>query len=329
MVKNKSKSMNILHLEAYNYSAESLNALRTLGRLEIAEPKNSDELNTLLSNNNFDIIFTTIGNPLNRENLKNQIKLKAIVTPTTGLNHIDLDFANEKKIEVISLKGEFEFLNEVQSTAEHTWMLLLSIARKAKQAQANIQNRIWDRTDLLSDELNTKTIGIIGYGRLGKILVRYAKAFSMKILVSEINPVRQKEALENGIQICELNELLTKSDYVILLVDYNSQNEKLIGTEAFNLMKESAFFINTSRGELVDEQALLYALKRGDIKGAALDVLKNDSEWKREIPANNELVNYSLTHSNLIITPHIGGYGKVSILKTRDFITEKFLNYIN
>ena len=90
-------------------------------------------------------------------------------------------------------------------------------------------------------------------------------------------------------------------------------------------MKKSAFFVNTSRGEMVDEEALLYALENKLIKAAALDVLNGDSDWKINLPSNHKLYEYSQVNSNLIITPHIGGYGKVSIQKTRDFITEKFL----
>jgi D-3-phosphoglycerate dehydrogenase len=99
----------------------------------------------------------------------------------------------------------------------------------------------------------------------------------------------------------------------------------MIGENEFTKMKKNAFFINTSRGELVDEAALLTALENKHLKGAALDVLKGDSDWKTELPADNSLYKYFQENTNLLITPHIGGYGKVSIQKTRDFITEKFL----
>jgi D-3-phosphoglycerate dehydrogenase len=320
--------MKILHLEATNYSESALNALRNIGVLEIKEPQSKEELDMILMQSNYDCIFTTIGNTLDRVNLAFQKNLKYIVSPTTGLNHIDIDYAIEKKIEVISLKGEFEFLSSIQSTAEHTWMLVLSLLRNFKKVQQSISNGIWSRNELLCDELNTKTIGIIGYGRLGKIIAQYAQAFSMRILVCETDSKNQILAIQNGFEIYSKEEIFFMSDVIVLLTDYNKENEKMIGKNEFFKMKKSAFFVNTSRGEMVDEEALLYALENKLIKAAALDVLNGDSDWKTNLPSNHKLYEYSQVNSNLIITPHIGGYGKVSIQKTRDFITEKFLKNI-
>jgi D-3-phosphoglycerate dehydrogenase len=317
--------MKILHLEATNYSESALNALRNIGVLEIKEPKSKEELDMILMQSNYDCIFTTIGNTLDRVNLAFQKNLKYIVSPTTGLNHIDIDYAIEKKIEVISLKGEFEFLSSIQSTAEHTWMLVLSLLRNFKKVQQSISNGIWSRNELLCDELNTKTIGIIGYGRLGKIIAQYAQAFSMRILVCETDSKNQILAIQNGFEIYSKEEIFSMSDVIVLLTDYTKENEKMIGKNEFFKMKKSAFFVNTSRGEMVDEEALLYALENKLIKAAALDVLNGDSDWKTNLPSNHKLYEYSQVNSNLIITPHIGGYGKVSIQKTRDFITNKFL----
>jgi D-3-phosphoglycerate dehydrogenase len=320
--------MKILHLEATNYSESALNALRNIGVLEIKEPQSKEELDMILMQSNYDCIFTTIGNTLDRVNLAFQKNLKYIVSPTTGLNHIDIDYAIEKKIEVISLKGESEFLSSIQSTAEHTWMLVLSLLRNFKKVQQSISNGIWSRNELLCDELNTRTIGIIGYGRLGKIIAQYAQAFSMKILVCETDSKNQILAIQNGFEIYSKEEIFSMSDVIVLLTDYTKENEKMIGKNEFFKMKKSAFFVNTSRGEMVDEGALLYALENKLIKAAALDVLNGDSDWKTNLPSNHKLYEYSQVNSNLIITPHIGGYGKVSIQKTRDFITNKFLKNI-
>lgn len=320
--------MRILHLEAYNYSDIALEKLRLISDLDIQIPASKEELNNLLKVNSYDAIFTTIGNTLDKQNLSTQKELKYIISPTTGLNHIDLLYAKENNIEIISLKGEYEFLSTIQSTAEHTWMLILAIVRKFKKTQENIANGIWDRKSLLCDELNTRTIGIIGYGRLGKIVAQYAKAFSMEVLIHEREEKNQSIAIANGLKCCELEELLSQSDVVVLLVDYSKENEKMMGHKQFESMKNKSFFVNTSRGELVDEEALLIALENKIIEGAALDVLIGDSDWKTTIPINNKLFNYAQNNTNLILTPHIGGYGNVSIQRTRDFIIEKFLNEI-
>ncbi len=320
--------MKILHLEAYNYTEDVLNELRKLGVLDIFEPKSREELDTILDQTDYDCIFTTIGNTLNSQNLKQQKTLRYIVSPTTGLNHIDLDYTEQNNISVISLKGETEFLNSIQSTAEHTWMLVLTLLRNFKKVQESVANGIWSRDELLCDELNTKTIGIIGYGRLGKIVARYAQAFSMQVKICETSPENQLQAVQNGFEVYSKEEVLTQSDIVVLLVAYSKENEKMLGKEAFALIKKDSVFVNTSRGELVDEEALLQALENRQIKAAALDVLVGDSDWKKTIPAQNKLYQYAMQHNNLVLTPHIGGYGKVSIEKTRDFITEKFLNKV-
>lgn len=320
--------MKILHLEAYNYSEDSLSALRNIGTLEIKNPKNQEELDMILLNSKYDCIFTTIGNILNRTNLKYQQDLKFIVSPTTGLNHIETEYALSNGIEVISLKGEYDFLSTVQSTAEHTWMLVLSLIRNFRQSQLNIANGQWARTNLLCDELNTKTIGIIGFGRLGKIVARYAQAFSMKILICEPVSKNQEIAVQMGFELCSKEEIFLKADVIVLLADYSKENVKMIGENEFSKIKKEAFFINTSRGELLDEDALLRALENKSLRAAALDVLNGDSDWKSDLPANNKLFKYSQLNTNLVITPHIGGYGKVSIEKTRNYITEKFLEKI-
>jgi D-3-phosphoglycerate dehydrogenase len=320
--------MRILHLEAYNFTEEALNELRKLGELDVCEPKSREELDTILDCKDYDCIFTTIGNTLDSQNLKQQKILRYIVSPTTGLNHIDLDYTEQNNISVISLKGESEFLSSIQSTAEHTWFLVLALLRNISKVQASVSKGLWSRSELLCDELNTKSIGIIGYGRLGKIVARYAQAFSMQVRVCETNLENQLQAVRHGCIECSQEELLAESDVVVLLATYAKENEKMIGKEAFSIMKKDSVFVNTSRGELVDEAALLEALKTQQIKAAALDVLVGDSDWKSTIPPENTLYQYALQNNNLLLTPHIGGYGKVSIQKTRDFITQKFLKNI-
>lgn len=320
--------MKILHLESYNYSESSLQKIRELGVLTTSDIKDEAGLIKHLSENKYDVIFTTLGYFLGEKMLSNQKVLKYIVTPTTGLNHIDLEYAKKRGIEVISLKGESEFLQNVKSTAEHTWALLLGLVRQIAKASAHTAKGNWNRQSLMCDELNTKTLGIIGYGRLGKIISQYAKAFGMQILVYDRNAARKDEAGKAGLQVVEMNSLLQQADMVLLMVSYNPENENMIGEKEFDTMKEGVYFVNTARGEMVDETALLRALQSGKIKGAALDVLKNDSSWKNEVPSPHPLIDYAASHSNLIITPHIGGYGKVSIHLTREFITEKFLKRI-
>ena len=177
--------MRILHLESENYSQESLNSLRKFGELDCLSLATEQELDECLSKQQYNVIIISIGFLFDRERLKTQTQLKYIISPTTGLNHIDLLYCNEVGIKVISLKGEEKFLSTITSTAEHTWSLLLALSRNIISSNKHVDSGGWDRTLFLGSELYGKTIGIIGYGRLGKIVSKYAAAFGMKIVVND------------------------------------------------------------------------------------------------------------------------------------------------
>lgn len=318
--------MKALHLESYNYSLEKLEVLENELKLFQKEFKTQDELINHLSETQYNVIFTRLGLNLDANTLSTQKNLLFIVTPTTGLNHIDLDYCKEKSIEVISLKGEIEFLAKVKSTAEHTWALLLALVRNIPYAFQQVKNDIWERHNLMADELDQKTIGIIGYGRLGKIIARYAEAFEMDILVNDTRDISNE--VKKNEKIVNIDELLESSDIVCLMINYEKNNIDFIDRVKLYKMKNNAILINTSRGEMVDELALIDALKNKEIALAATDVLKNDSVWNGKLEKVPEIIEYSKHNDNLIITPHMGGYGESSIRKTRDFITDKFINQL-
>jgi D-3-phosphoglycerate dehydrogenase len=312
--------MKILHLEAENYSESSLSELRKLGEIDCLNPINEQELDEYLNQKKYNILIVSIGFLFDSKRLKNQTQLKYIVSPTTGLNHLDLKYCEKVGIKIISLKGEDEFLSTITSTAEHTWSLLLALTRNVISANQHVKNGGWNRTLFLGSELYGKTIGIIGYGRLGKIISKYAAAFGMKKVVYDISKEKVPVSLYK-----ELDTLLSISDVIVLLASYSKENTDLIGIDEIKKLKPGCFFINTSRGEMVDETALIYGLKKGIIKAAAIDVLKEDSNWKTNTPPKNKVLDYSIKQNNLLITPHIGGYGETSIRRTREFIIKKLL----
>ncbi len=314
--------MKILHLEFEQYPKAAIDLLQSHATVVASQIQTYAELHQLLSIEQFDVIFTRLGIYIDAELMNLQKKLTCIVTSTTGLNHIDLSAANDKNIDVISLKGETEFLATIKSTAEHTWMLLLSLIRKLIPAYENvIEKQEWMRTPFLADELDGKTIGIIGFGRLGKIVSRYAEAFGMNVLVND----RLKIETDSPYQQVDIKTLVSTSDFIVLLISYDNENIKFFDKEKFGWMKSTAYFINTSRGEMVDENALVSALNNKQIKGAALDVLDGDSAWESQYNGNQALLEYARNNDHLIVTPHMGGYGKESIARTRQFVTEKFI----
>jgi D-3-phosphoglycerate dehydrogenase len=315
--------MKVLHIEASQYPVDAIQELKLHTELHCIDVKSQEHFEDILRSEHFDVIFTRLGVMLNEQLMSLQPSLKAIVTSTTGLNHIDLDAANKMHIQVVSLQGESEFLAGVKSTAEHTWMLLLSLIRKMPQAFQHVKEGGWNRNPFLADELDNKTIGIIGFGRLGKIIAQYAKAFSMKIMVHDRNEFDENQFPD--IQFVSLDKLLATSDFVVLLISYEPVNINFIDASKLKQMKEGAYFINTSRGEMVNEDDLVEALESNKLSGVALDVLNNDSSWGDHSNGSKSLINYAITHQNLILTPHMGGYGKYSIEKTRRFVTNKFI----
>jgi len=319
--------MRILHLEKHAYPSNTLNELKENHDVVFLDCKTQDQLNDFLNNNLIDVIFTKLGFYIGENQIRSQPTLKYIISPTTGLNHIDFDYANLKNIKIISLKNEVEFLRTIKSTAEHTWLLLLAITRNLFPAVYNVKyNKVWDREPFIADELSYKTLGIIGFGRLGRIISEYGLAFGMKVIAFDTDKSQYNKS--DIIFTNELEELLEQSDFVLLLISWTKENINFFSFPEFDKMKKDSYFINTSRGELVDSDALLDALINKKIKGAAIDVVDNDSSWESNEIIRNPTLEYASNHDNLIISPHMGGYGKDSINSTRKFVTELFLNDI-
>ncbi|WP_100761759.1 NAD(P)-dependent oxidoreductase [Leptospira barantonii] len=317
--------LKILVLESWNYPTFSLEELRKYGEVFLDKNDNSNKTDLILKLEP-DAVFIGLGIELNARDLEKFKNLRTIITPTTGLNHIDLKACETNGIRVLSLKGEVDFLSSITSTAEHAWLLILSLFKDYKKLINNVRNDKWNRSEIDTFELSGKTIGIIGYGRLGKIVREYARAFRMRCLIYDADSMQLSQLpVEEKV---ELEFLLKNSDTISLMASYSPENVRMIGENEFNLMKPNVFFVNTSRGELVDESALLRSLKSGKIAGAALDVLDNDSSWNEKTPSDNPLIEYSKNNHNLAITSHVGGNSKEALLKTREFVVQKFIESI-
>lgn len=278
-----------------------------------------DERGALQANlSDVDVLWVRLRNMIDKPILDAAPKLKIVATNTTGLNHIDLDEAARREIEIVSLKGEFNFLADIRATAEHTIGLALALIRKLPAAHQHVCNGGWDRYGFKGHELYQRTAGIIGYGRLGRIVARYFKAFGMRVLVSDPDQTE----IETGMEQVDLSDLLSQSDIVSLHVDYSSDNHAMIDASVFGQVKQSAVLINTSRGELINEIELLSALRSGKLAGAALDVLDSEHDVNS---TRSAIVQYAGTHDNLILTPHIGGNTFESHHKTEAFLANKLL----
>jgi len=221
--------------------------------------------------------------------------LKVISKYGIGLDNIDINMATNKKIVVTNTPTA-----NVDAVADLTFGLILSLARRVPEADRKTKSGEWGK--IIGKSVCEKTLGIIGLGKIGRQVVKRAKGFEMNILVFDI--VKDKKFVQKyGIKYVNLEKLLQKSDYISIHIPLNDATRGMISHEELEKMKKDAFLINTSRGGIVDEEALYDALRNNKLRGAALDVYKN--EPLQETPLK-EL-------DNVIMTPHIGAYTEEAI----------------
>ena len=167
-------------------------------------------------------------------------------------------------------------------------------------------------------------IGIVGYGRLGRILARYALAFGMEVVATDPNPI----SIDTNVEYLDLYELLERSNIVSLHVAYSKDKHKMVDKRFFDKMQEQAILINTSRGELIDETAMLNALSSGKLAGVAADVINSEAGQPEEWFDSHPLITYARGNRNLLLTPHIGGATRDAMITTDIFIAEKICHHI-
>lgn len=256
---------------------------------------------------------------LNKQRINYFPNLKFIASCTTGLDHIDLEYCKAKGIKIISLQGERDFLSDVWATAEHTMALILSLVRKIPFAHNDVCAGNWNREAWQGTELRNKTLGIVGYGRVGRQVAKIAEAFGMHVTYCD-KYVEQKVLYPPWER--DFEALLKNSDIITVHVPLNDETRNMFGAKEFAMMKPTAYFINTSRGAVVDEKALWYALRNKQISGAALDVMCGEPDVGIDWPVVLGETN------NCIITPHLAGNSAESREKCQLFIVDKIKQFI-
>jgi D-3-phosphoglycerate dehydrogenase / 2-oxoglutarate reductase len=311
----------ILNTEPGRFSPRARAALRSVGRVDEIEADRPYLLDNVAK---YDVLFIALRNLIDSTILDRAKRLKVIVTPTTGTNHIDVGALSSRGIALLSLEGETAFLNNITATAELTWGLLLSLARKIPAAKESVLGGRWARDHFCGMELRGKTLGVVGYGRLGKIVAQYGEAFRMVVVAFD----RTLGSRSTGVQFLRLDDLLRLADVVSIHLPLSQETRGLFDDGRFQAMKPGAVLINTSRGDIIDEQAMLSALDRGDLAAAAVDVLTDETSLDPAWLANNRLVRYARTHDNLLITPHIGGVTYDSTEQTNLFMIARLEDYL-
>ncbi len=248
--------------------------------------------------------------------------LRFIGSPHTGRDHLDQAAIAARGIVLRHIAEERALLDGFSATAEHAFALILAVIRHVGPAMLAARQGDWARERFTGFQLLGKTLGLVGLGRLGSIAARIGQGFGMRVIGCDPRPVDLP-----GVTRLPFDRVLADADVVSLHLHLAPETEGLIGRAAFAAMKPGAILINTSRGRIVDEAALIEALDSGRLGGAGLDVI--DGEWmddaaRREHP----LLAYARAHDNLVVTPHIGGATVESITGARIFIARKVADFL-
>lgn len=309
--------------EPKGYSPKAISILSQIGEVKPwDEVKDNSELLSRV-----EVLAIKLSLKITKEMVDSMPRLKIIGTSTTGLNHIDMAEVEKRGILIASLRGETDFLRIIFPTAEETIGLMIMLSRNLHLGYQGILKEEWWKERAYGHELAGKTLGVIGFGRLGSMVTRYAKVFEMNVISCDPN-VSEEEITKGGARKVSQEELLKTADIISIHVLHTPELNNMIGVNEFALMKPTAYYVNTARGELNDEVALLDALKEKRIAGAALDVLSGEDPTGAFLKGH-PLVEYAKGHSNLVIVPHLGGATFESMAKTEDFIAEKILRMLN
>ncbi len=268
--------------------AEGLAALQATHDVDVRLDLTPDLLKELLPG--YDALVVRSQTKVTADVLSHGERLKVVGRAGTGVDNIDVDAATRAGILVVNAPAS----NSI-AVAELTIGLLLALARQIPQAHASMREGKWDRNKYMGWEVRGKTLGLIGFGRIGAEVARRARTLEMHVLAYDPF-ISQERAQQLGVQAVTLDTLLREADVVSLHTPLIESTRNLLNAERLAMMKRGAYIINAARGGIIDEAALYEALQSGQIAGAALDV------WAKEPPRDNPLV----THERVIALPHLG-----------------------
>ena len=283
-----------------------INLIQSKGEVFLHEEASKNQVRDLVLTHNID---TLICNPnqqtykIDKELLENT-SIKTINSCSTGLNHIDLDYCKENNIEIQCHKNDYDLINELPSTSELAFSLMLSLLRQIPQGQKHVSEYSWDYTQFMGRQIKGLKVGIVGYGRLGKMMYDFCTAFGANVMVYD---PYVKEQLSDSFLLnswcTSLKKLFKFSDVVSLHVHVTDETKYMINKDLFGSIKKDCYIINTSRGEIVNENDIVEGLKSGIITGYGTDVIENEFDDLTKSP----IINAMNSGENIIVTPHVGG----------------------
>lgn len=273
----------------------------------------------LLINKRIDFIFCNPnrqGYILDQEILRNS-SVKLINTASTGLNHIDIKDCKKLNIKILSLTKDYKILKKLPSTSELSFGLMICLLRNILKSADSVKKNKWDYLPFMGQEISSLKLGVIGLGRLGKIMANYGKSFGMKVYFYDPY-VKNKKYLK-----VSLKKLFQISDVVSIHIHVDKKTKGLIDKKLLRQSKKKLIIVNTSRGEIVNEKDIVWALKSKKINGYATDVVENEFD-----NIKNSIIIKNLKKLNILVTPHIGGMTIQGQHRAWTYAVRKFKNYI-
>ena len=259
----------------------------TASKLEVKKALLKHQIDTILCNPNQQTY------KIDKE-LLGGTKVTLINTCSTGMNHIDVDYCNDNNIKIYSLTKDMDLINDLPSTSELAFGLMMSLLRKIPQGKNHVSKYNWDYTQFMGRQIKDLNIGIIGYGRLGKMMFNYCKAFGANVYVYDPYVSHTFSNLE---------EIFTKCDVISLHVHVTDETKYMINKDLFGYINKDCYIINTSRGEIVNEKDIVKGLKSGVITGYGTDVIEDEFGDLTKSP----IIKAMNDGKNIIVTPHVGG----------------------
>jgi len=274
------------------------NLLESKGQIFYLEEGTKNQVRNLLLSNHIDTILCNPNQQTYKidKELLEGTNIKLINTCSTGMNHIDQKYCRSKNITIYSLTRDMELINNLPSTSELAFGLMLSLLRNIPKCNNHVSKYYWDYTQFMGRQVKDLKIGIIGYGRLGKMMEKYCKAFDAQVTIYDpyIFPNQTKKSLENMFVNC---------DVISLHVHVTDETKYMINKKLLGLSKKDLYIINTSRGEIVNENNIVEALKNKKLSGYGTDVVEHEFNDLKKSP----IINAMNEGENIIVTPHIGG----------------------
>ncbi len=279
-----------------------------------------------------DIAVCFIYSELKKEVLQKIPKIKFITTMSTGFDHIDVEYCKKEGIIVSNVPSYGE-----NTVAEHAFGLILTLSRNLDEAISRTKQDNFSLKGLMGFDLKGKTLGVVGVGKIGKHIVKMAHGFDMNVLGYS---ARQDDKLskELGFKWVSFSNLLKKSDIITFHVPLTKETKHMINMKNIKKIKKGVYIINTSRGEIIETEALLYGIEKSIIAGAGLDVLEGEDEMKEHKASlhNNHSRNLKTFHQNhkllkekdVVITPHLAFYTKEALQRILDTTIENVKSFI-